>query len=162
METWIIILIVAAIVLFVLEVFIPSGGLLGFLSVACLLGVVFMLFTLSATAGIVGVIVLIVLIPVAMSVALRVFPNTPIGRRLIIEHHPTAGGSKLKYDSVRDDDPQSLIGAKGVTVGHLRPVGICDFDGKRIECLSITGMIDPGTSVVVISVEGIEVRVKPA
>jgi membrane-bound ClpP family serine protease len=49
-----------------------------------------------------------------------------------------------------------------VVLTPLRPVGICEFSGKRIECVAESGYVEKGTPVEVIRVQGTQptVRIK--
>lgn len=64
------------------------------------------------------------------------------------------------YSSVRPE-LQELLHKRGVTVTPLRPAGMVEIDGKRIDMVSEGGYIPPGTTVLVIKVEGPRVVVKP-
>ncbi len=48
----------------------------------------------------------------------------------------------------------------GVVISPLRPVGICDFSGQRVECVAESGYVDRGKNVKVIHVEGTQVTVR--
>lgn len=159
-EMWAVVLIGLTFLFFVLEVLIPSGGLLGLMSAVCLISANVCLFMISTTAGMIGMVASLILVPVAFFTGLKIFPHTPIGRILILGERQKAGADGVKYEEHRDADPQSLVGARGQAVSELRPVGICSIDGRRLECISISGVIDRGTSIQVDSVQGMEVRVK--
>jgi membrane-bound serine protease (ClpP class) len=64
------------------------------------------------------------------------------------------------YSSVRPE-LQELLHKRGVTVTPLRPAGMVEIDGKRIDVVSEGGYIAPETTVLVIKVEGPRVVVKP-
>jgi len=160
MQEWALILIAMAVFLFVLELLIPSGGILGFLSAICLIGSIICTYQISTTLGVIATLASMVIVPAAFLLGLKVFPHTPVGRLLILKSNQKAGPDSVKYDPARDEAPNELIGARGEAVSGLRPVGTCNINGRRIECLSVSGVIDPGTSVEVTSVQGIEVRVK--
>jgi membrane-bound serine protease (ClpP class) len=57
-------------------------------------------------------------------------------------------------------DAPALVGAAGVAVSDLRPVGICRINDLRLECLAEGGVIDAGRRVKVVSVLGNEVKVR--
>jgi len=160
MLTCAIILVLTAAVLFTIELFMVSGGMLAILSATCLVSGIVCLFMVSPAAGLVAVIVTIVVVPVAVGFGFKLFPNTPFGRRLILSAtQPT--GAAIQLDKARDENPAALLGAEGESVTHLRPVGICRINGKRLECMAESGIIDPGRRVVVTSVKGIEIKVRP-
>jgi membrane-bound serine protease (ClpP class) len=53
------------------------------------------------------------------------------------------------------------VGTTGKSLTELRPVGTCLLDGKRQECLSESGVIEPGVQVKVVSSDGMQVKVRP-
>jgi membrane-bound ClpP family serine protease len=157
--TWIVTLIAAAAVLFVLEILIPSGGLIGAAAFVSLVAAVVMMFMVDPVFGWIGLILSLFAVPAAVVLGLKVFPHTPVGKRLILaDQQPT--DERVRYSS--DDAPaSSLLGAEGVTVTGLRPVGTCKINGNRYECLAERGVIAANTTVKVVSVEGIEIKVRP-
>lgn len=156
---WTIAFIAAAVLLFVIEVFIPSGGLLGVLSFASLIGAIICLFLISSTHGWIGVLCAFVLVPVALAIALKAFPHTFIGKRLILSEQQKAASTL--YSS--DDTPgyADLLDARGVTLTDLRPVGTVKINDRQVECLAERGMIEAHTPVKVVAVSGIEIKVRP-
>jgi membrane-bound ClpP family serine protease len=159
LAVWAILFVAGAVALFIIEVFIPSGGLLGLGSFACLIGAIVCLFSLDSTYGWIGLVTGIVLVPCAVALALKVFPHTFVGKRLILSEEQKADATV--YSS--DDSPgfADLLGAQGMTLNDLRPVGTVDFEGRREECLADRGVITAQTKVKVVSVEGMEIKVRP-
>ncbi len=155
---WAMICIVGAVLLFVIEVFMPSGGLLGAGSFFCLVAAIGLLFAMDNTYGWIGLIVGLILVPVAIGVALKVFPHTFVGRRLILSDAQKA--DTTVYSS--DDTPgyADLLGAEGLTLTELRPVGTVNLNGRRVECLAERGVIEPHEKVKVVSVEGMQIKVR--
>jgi len=162
---WAIILIGMAVAFFVAEVFVPSGGILGACAALCLIGGIVALFGVDTTYGLVGLIISLLAIPVAMMLAIKVWPSTPIGRALTL-------GSNDDADSAYDGQavPQSQkdkhespvpVGTLGKTLTDLRPVGTCLFNGQRMECLSEAGVIEKGMDVKVVTADGAQIKVRP-
>lgn len=158
MVTYAAILIVLAAVLYVLEIFIPSGGILGFLATVSLIAGLVCIFWVNTVAGVIATLITLMIAPFALALALKVVPNTPIGKSLALSHRQSAG--TIHYDRNLAGREDELVGAVGVAVSELRPVGTCVIDGKRIECLAETGLIEPGVRVRVASVRGMEVKVR--
>ena len=57
-------------------------------------------------------------------------------------------------------DLEAMLGSEGSVLTPLRPVGMCDFDGKRVECVAETGYIDRESKIRVIHVEGTQLTVR--
>jgi membrane-bound ClpP family serine protease len=162
---WAIILLGMAAAFFVAEVFVPSGGLLGACAALCLIGGIVMLFGIDTTYGLVGLIISLLAIPVALMLALKVWPNTPIGRALTLgtedQTNSPYDGQPRPLDTSHHHTPPIPVGTIGTTLTDLRPVGTCLFDGKRQECLSETGVIAKGIEVKVSAADGIQIKVRP-
>jgi membrane-bound serine protease (ClpP class) len=160
MLTYAAILIGIALVLFFIEIFVPSGGIVGFLAVGSLIAGIVCLFWVDQTVGLLALLLVLVLTPFAIGLSLKIFPNTPIIRRLTLEDRQPAG--EVRDDpSIDDPEEESLVGRTGVADGWLRPVGTCRIDGQRIPCRAETGSIEPGTPVRVTAVDGMEAKVRP-
>jgi membrane-bound ClpP family serine protease len=138
------------------EVFIPSGGLLGLGAVVCLLtgGVIF--FGHSALAGWIGVVVALIMVPSLLVGAYKILPRTRFGKRVIL-----APPVRQRGDAIADTPELSkLLGRTGQVLTTLRPVGMCGFDGQRVECVGESGFVPKGRKVQVIHVEGTQVTVR--
>lgn len=143
-------------VLLVLEIFIPSLGLLTVFALAALAWGVYLFFSLGTAAGWFGVGAAFFLVPAFWVLTYKLFPLTRLGKTMILQKVDRGIG-----DAIPDrDDLRELVGRQGVVVGPLRPVGICDFDGRRVACLSESGFISRDTPVEVIRVEGNKVTVQ--
>jgi len=142
--------------LIIAEVFVPSGGLISICALACLIGGVAIFFHHSATAGWVGIGVAVVMIPVVLIIAYKIFPKTRFGRAVIL-----TPPQRQKGDAVPDtDELKELLGAVGFVITPLRPVGMCDFSGQRVECVAESGYVDKGKKIKVIHVEGTQLTVR--
>lgn len=151
----------ASALLLVLEVFIPSGGLILMGATLSALGGVVALFVYDVAWGLAGLLSVVVLGPIVFFSGLNLWRHTPIGRRIIGEpsDEETEAERKQALDSARARE--SLIGAEGEVVTELRPVGIVRIDGQRYEALSETFYVKPGTRVRVSAVEGNSLKVRP-
>lgn len=149
-------LFLACAALLVAEVFVPSGGLLTAGAVACVAGGITLFFQYSAVMGWIGVGVAMVLIPAVLIVTYRIFPKTRFGRAVTLTPPDRAVG-----DAVPDTEQlKALIGEQGCVKSPLHPVGVCDFSGRRVECVAETGYVDTGAKVRVIRVQGSQLTVR--
>lgn len=158
LELWAVVLIGVAVILFVLEVLIPSGGLLGVMSALSLVGFIVVMFMIDLTYGWIAAVASVFIVPTAIVVAMKAFPHTPVGRRLILTDAQPAG--RTHYTSTGSDDTRGLLDQQGVTVTPLYPGGEVKFDDRRVHCLAEHGMIDKGVRVRVVNVSGMEVKVR--
>ncbi len=147
---------VACAALIVAEVFIPSGGLLSICALACVVGGVAIFFRISSTAGWLGIVVAVVMIPLLLVGAYRLLPKTRFGRNIIL-----SGPVRDRGDAIPDTaELIKLLGAVGRVLTPLRPVGTCDFSGRRVECVAEAGYVQKGATVKVIRVEGTQLTVR--
>jgi membrane-bound serine protease (ClpP class) len=142
--------------LLIAEVFIPSGGLLTFCAIACLIAGTYIFFKHSTIAGISAVVLAVILIPTFLTFAYREFPNTTIGKIVTLQPPKRQQG-----DGIPDTmELKKLMGAVGIVVTPLRPVGMCNFSGQKLECVAESGYVDKGKKVKVINVESTQVTVR--
>jgi membrane-bound serine protease (ClpP class) len=146
-----------------LEVFvIPGFGIAGVAGLAAVLAGLTMglvgqgptIRTLASAAGRVSFSVLVAL-GVGM-ILMRYLPRLPFGRRLMLETELSAGGG---YASAPERD-SSWLGRVGRTTSPLRPAGIAEIDGERIDVVSEGEMIEAGTTIVVSRVDGNRIVVR--
>ncbi len=142
--------------LIVAEVFVPSGGIISVFAVACLAGGLVIFFRHSSAAGWAGVIIAAVMIPSVLIIAYRIFPRTRFGKSVTLTPPERQIG-----DAIPDTAKlKELLGAEGLVLTPLRPVGTCDFSGQRVECVAESGYVDKGKSVRVIHVEATQLTVR--
>ncbi|MEM9253019.1 MAG: hypothetical protein AAGB29_11775 [Planctomycetota bacterium] len=151
-----VVLLGGAVLLFILEVFVPSGGVIGVLSAICLVGGIICMFGVDTTAGLVTSIVAILAVPPAIIAAMKIFPNTPVGHWLTLRQ-------TLPDAEITNPDNHSAdvsVGDTGVALTDLRPVGACRINGHRVECIAVGPAIEPGQKISVVVAEGFETRVR--
>lgn len=143
-------------VLIAAEVFIPSGGLLGLGAVVSLLMGVVIFFQHSALAGWIGVVVALVMVPSLLVAAYKILPRTRFGKQVIL-----APPVRQRGDAISDaSELSTLMGRVGRVLTTMRPVGMCDFDGRRVECVAESGYVPRDKMVKVIHVDGTQVTVR--
>jgi len=146
----------ASAALIIAEVFVPSGGLISICSLACLIGGIMIFFRHSTTAGWIGVIIAVIMIPSVLVTAYKIFPKTKFGKSVTL-----TPPQRQKGDAVPDTaELKELLGAVGLVLTPLRPVGMCDFSGQRVECVAESGYVDKGKKIKVIHVEGTQLTVR--
>ena len=141
---------------------IPGFGFAGILGIIAILAALVMSvvgsgatpeYFMLAAARIVGALLLALL---ASFVLLRFMPRTPFGRRLILD---TGLGAGQHYGSAPESDLRWL-GKRGCATSPLRPAGIADIEGARVDVVSEGELIEPGTPVEVAHVDGNRIVVR--
>lgn len=160
-----VLLVAVGLVLLAIELFVTPGfGVIGVVGIgAVLAGLILSLIGAGATSevivGAMARVALSLLLAVAASVALlRFLPRLPFGRRLILD---TGLDTAIGYASAPEADRQWL-GKGGTAVSPLRPAGIAEFDGTRVDVVSQGEWIDAGAVIEVIRVEGNRIVVRRA
>jgi len=89
-------------------------------------------------------------------VAYKIFPKTRFGKSVTL-----TPPQRQRGDAIADTaELKELLGAVGLVLTPLRPVGTCDFSGQRLECVAESGYIDKGKKVKVIHVESTQLTVR--
>ena len=153
-----IILYTVAVLLLVAEIFIPSHALLSIVGIAFLIFAIVKTFEFGYTTGVVAIVASLILIPTAAVATVKIWPNTRIGR-MISPPNPEYTSKDLGTDV---EAMNLLIGKYGRTISPLRPVGTCEFAGRRLQCVCESGMIDADVTVVAVGIRGRNLEVAVA
>lgn len=158
-----------AILFFLLELFVPSGGLLALLSALCAIGSVGAFFSHDAIFGAAALAGYAVLAPAAIIFGIRVWAKSPLGRRMILR------ASESREDADDDSGPlpspqaaasgdalAALLGAEGIAATSLRPVGFVRIGARQIDAVADFGVIEANRRVRVVEIRDNAVRVREA
>jgi membrane-bound ClpP family serine protease len=154
-----ILLLVVGLVFLVLEFFIPSGGSLAVLCALSLLGAIVVGFMAGPWTGLTILVVESLVVPAALMAAVKWWPETPIGRMILIQR-PKSPDDVLPdtegYRGLKD-----LIGKRGTARGTMLPSGIVVINGKPYDAVSEGTPIEAGQTVLVVSVSTQRLVVRP-
>lgn len=158
---WAILILALAIILLILEMFIPSAGLLTFLSVTALIASVVMVFVYQGLQwGTAYLVSLSFLLPAVAAFLIKWWPKTPIGRR-ILNLPPLAQDSSEPADREATSSQAELIGQVGRARTKMLPSGVVQVAGRTFDAVSEGVPIDRGEQVEVIQVRGNRIIVRP-
>ncbi|MDO5377160.1 MAG: NfeD family protein [Clostridia bacterium] len=141
--------------LIIVEVFLPGFGLPG-ISGVVLVGVGTLLAGMhfGALVAVGLLLVIIAVLAVLISWVLRsAAKGAMCGSELFLHEKDELGGGHA--------DMQAFVGKRGKTMSVLRPAGIGDFDGVRLNVVTEGSFINSGTDVEIIRVEGSRIVVRP-
>jgi membrane-bound serine protease (ClpP class) len=156
-------LIAIGVLLLALEVFVIPGvtvaGIAGILALVAGLGMT--LVGAGATVSVIitalGRVAISILLALAGAFAfVRALPHLPFGRRLVLE---TGMAADQGYVSAPESDHRWL-GQTGTAISPLRPAGIAEFDGARVDVVSEGGFVDAGSPIEVTRVDGNRIVVR--
>ncbi len=152
---WSILLMLVGCVVLVLEVFIPSGGILAVLSAAAFIGSILIAFQQGPVTGFAFVMTTVVAVPLVLVLAFHLWPKTRIGKAFL--------GELPRDEDVLPDHPhRALVGRVGIARSKMLPSGAVEIDGQMVDAVSQGQAIEPGQNVVVIEVRANRVVVRPA
>ena len=156
-------LVAAGLLLLALELFvIPGFGVAGILGiVAIVAGLTLSVIGAGSTGELVlwaaGRVALSLLVAVGASLAiLPMLPRLPFGRSLVLQ---TGLGSAAGWESTPETD-RKWVGKHGTAASPLRPAGIADLEGERVDVVSQGEYIEAGAPLVVVRVEGNRIVVR--
>jgi membrane-bound serine protease (ClpP class) len=138
------------------ELFIPSAGMLGIAGTVALGFSLFFAFRMSIAMGIVDVGLIVVLLPLELIFGVKFFPHTPLGKRMLLKPKEQTTAA----DRASEKDLSDLAGQEGVTVTYLRPAGVADIGGRRVDVVAEGTFIDVNQPVKVARIDGNRVVVR--
>jgi membrane-bound serine protease (ClpP class) len=110
-------------------------------------------FWLTAAARVVFSLVFAI---VGSLLLMRILPSLPVGRKLVLQDKLSATDG---YASAPESD-RLLLGRTGHAHSPLRPAGIADIDGERVDVVADGEHIDAGAPIRVTRVDGNRVVVR--
>jgi membrane-bound ClpP family serine protease len=145
------------VVLLLAEAFVPSGGLIGLLAIGFLAISLYLGFT-TTPHGFKFVVALGVVLPVTMFAAVQLWPRSPLAKYIFLKP-PTAEESAPEVKGLA---LEHLIGQFGRALTPLRPSGLVDFDGRRLDGMSEEGLIPAGALVRAVQIRTGQIVVRAA
>lgn len=142
--TLIIFFTLAAAVLIVGDLFVPSGGILSIVGVGLLVAVVIICFTINRWLGVAVLFSGVVASPFVVAGLLKAWQYTPVGKRMVLAEHL----EEPVHEVVR-------VGSAGQTLTALRPMGEAEFAVEAgpsvvVQARSEFGSLEPQTPVTVV------------
>ncbi len=155
-----ILLLILGIVLVMMEAFVPSGGIIGVLAAIALVSSMVFAFKESDGIGFAFLGIVVLCVPAAVIIGLKIFPKTPIGRRVILKPSVESPEERGKA-GVSEQDFSLLQGKLGKSVTPLRPSGIVEVNDQRYSAVAEGEMIDKNVDITVVRIEGNSIVVEP-
>jgi membrane-bound serine protease (ClpP class) len=159
---WAVILMVGGFGFALLEVFLPSGGILSLLCGGALLASVIVAGTESLGLALLFGVVAVIGTPIVLLVAFKLLPRSPIGKRLILRSPDEDAGPTTSppVSATSVANLSELMGREGVATTALRPSGIAEIGGRRVSVVTEGEMVAKGQKVRVIEIHGNQVVVE--
>ena len=161
-----ILLFAVGVLLVILELFIPTFGVLPLCAVGSFAVSVWQAYQSSGP----GAAWAMAIIAPVVSIVIVYFGLKAAGRKLVIRRpadegtpeKPTVSETAYLPPEGGTDEAvlADLVGKDGVTQSQLRPVGVALIDGRRVDVVTEGGVVDPGARIRVVAVEGNRVVVR--
>lgn len=141
----------------IVETFMPGFGAPGITGIV--LEVITLVLTWNAhgpmaTLGL--LLIVLATLAIAVSTSLRSLSKGKLSKSRLVLHESES--NEAGYRSA--EDMQVFVGREGTTRSVLRPTGIADFDGVRLNVSSEGDFVQAGAQVRIISVEGQKILVR--
>lgn len=149
-----IIFFIAGIVLLVIEMFVPSFGVLGILGIiGVVYGIAHAAFDTGNAMRSLGLAALVAIVIIAIVV--YAFRKRGIWNRFILREQLTTDQGYVPNVS-----REHMVGLEGTALSLLRPAGVAEIDGQRVDVVTSGEFIERGSKVRVTSVDGTRIVVK--
>lgn len=145
---------IVGVALMVVELFNPGFGAAGIAGIILLVVDIFMTAR-TFRQGLIMSALVAVLILVFLILGTRIASKGKLPKSLVLSE-----ATDTQSGFVGASDYASLKGKTGTVVTMLRPAGMAEIDGRRVDVVSQGSFIDEGTEIVVAEVEGNRVVVK--
>ena len=153
----IIICFVVGIGLLILEAFMPGFGAPGITGVILeVITLVMTWFDHGPVATLAMLLIVLLVLAIAISTSLRSITKGRLSKSSLV--HSETESNEDGYRSIQD--LAVFMDKEGIATSVLRPTGIADFDGVRLNVSSEGDYIPAGTKVRIIKVEGAKILVK--
>ncbi|MCC6426342.1 MAG: hypothetical protein IT435_05935 [Phycisphaerales bacterium] len=158
---WGLALLAVAALLLVVELFIPSAGMIATMSILSAIGGLVCLWRYDALWGAIGTLGTMIAGPLIFFQGLKIWRQTPLGRKMVGEPTEEEIEARRAQEEREARELLALIGSEGEAVTDLRPVGVVRIKGKRFDALSETILIPAGSKVRVTVAEPNQIKVRP-
>lgn len=152
-----VICLLAGMALVVVEVFMPGFGVPGVSGLALLAVSVWLFWVNVGPLAALGLVISIVaVVALVLSLALRSTARGALSKSSLVLNDTL----DRKTGFLSNADMSVFLGKEGITQTVLRPAGIADFDGVRLNVVSEGGYIQPNVKVIIEQVEGSRIVVR--
>lgn len=147
---WSILLLALGLGLIALELFVPSGGVLGILAALAIIASIAVAFSGGWVTGVIMLVATMLILPIALAAAIHYWPRTPIGRAILLETPQSE--EEVLPDTADCRKLKDLIGKRGAAKTKMLPSGAVVIDGRVYDAIGEGMAIDPGQPIRVTAV----------
>jgi membrane-bound ClpP family serine protease len=134
------VLIALGILLFLAELLIPTGLMFG-LGLIAVIGGVALTFSLGdSSTGFITLIVVCLALPIGGFIALYFWRKMPLAKQALAPPEGDVTIASMPGNTILE----KFRGRIGKAISPLRPSGVVEFDGNRVDCITEGVMVDAG------------------
>ena len=153
----IIVCFVLGIGLLIMEALMPGFGIAGFSGIALEVVALVLTWQQHGTMATLGMLLIVLsVLAIAISTSLHSLTKGKLSKSSIVNSHTES--TDAGYRSA--EDMQVFLGREGTATTALRPTGLGEFDGVRLNVVSEGDFIENGTKIRVTQIEGSRIVVK--
>jgi membrane-bound serine protease (ClpP class) len=146
-------LVITALLLIAVDFYLP-GFVLGSIGIVLMVAAVVFCYRHYGLEPALGLFFLETVLSIAAGVvSIKYGPRTGIGRKMIL-------AEEQRNQRATTEPGEELIGREGVAHTYLRPSGTAFVAGKRMDVVAESGVIERGSAIKVVNVDGSQVIVR--
>ena len=154
---WSMILVALGFGVVLLELFVPSAGVLGIVAAILFISGIVTGFLHSMWLGATMLGLIACCLPLLFMAMVKVWPHTPLGRRILI--------GRMKEEEVlpvgEDYEHEKLIGQKGIAKTKMLPSGMIKIGDRSYDAVSDGFAIEAGSEIEVVAIKMNRILVQP-
>ncbi|MFT7633490.1 MAG: membrane-bound ClpP family serine protease [Mariniblastus sp.] len=155
---WALILLAAGLLVVVVELFLPSAGILGILAGILIVSSIVVGFFDGLFSGALMLLLTVICLPVLLYAMVKLWPHTPLGKRILLKD--------LKPEDVLPnhshyENKKLLEGEIGIAKTKMLPSGTVLIQGEKYDAVSEGFAIEAGDLVKVVAVRQNRIYVEP-
>ena len=155
---WALLLLAIGLLVVVLELFVPSAGILGFLAGGLILAAIIVGFMDDLKSGALILLLAVAALPLLFYAMIKVWPHTPLGRRILLKD--------LKPEDVLPNGSHykrmlDLEGQLGIAKTKMLPSGTVLINGEKYDAISDGFAVEAGDPIKVVDVRENRIYVQP-
>lgn len=152
-----IVCLIIALVMFVIELFTPGVGVAGATGLLSLIAVIVMQLGWGhprVALYIIAISLLVIILGLIWII--RSMQRGRLSKSFLVNRDHSNGTSVPEVAAAKEE----LIGKSGIAITTLRPSGIAEFDGKRLDVATSGEFIKKGATITIIQAQGMHIRVR--
>lgn len=155
---WALVVLAAGLCVIVVELFVPSAGVLGILATILILSSIVLGFMSGFESGALVMLIAVLAVPAVLAMMLKVWPHTPLGKLILLKD--------IKPEDVLPNSAyyrrtDGMVGSLGVAITRMLPSGMVLINDEKFDAISEGFAIDENDPVKVIAVRENRIYVEP-